>query len=120
MPISPRAGLDGSGWRSAVTVNPQRSYSIRACLLVSVTHRCTVLAPCALAQPTTASMTASPTPRRRACGRTNMPISSTTSGATRYPPPRAAGVTSGRNAMNEPSRVARRYHSSSPKAASLA
>jgi hypothetical protein len=27
MPISPRAGLEGSGWRSAVTVNPQRSYS---------------------------------------------------------------------------------------------
>src|SRR4029079_19611842 len=46
MPISPRAGLDGSGWRSAVTVNPQRSYSMRAPLLVSVTHRWTVLAPC--------------------------------------------------------------------------
>ena len=25
MPSSPRAGLEGSGWRSAVTVNPQRS-----------------------------------------------------------------------------------------------
>ena len=25
MPTSPRAGLEGSGWRSAVTVNPQRS-----------------------------------------------------------------------------------------------
>jgi len=31
-----------------------------------------------------------------------------------------AGLTSGRKAMNEPSRVARRCHSSSPKAASLA
>jgi nucleotidyltransferase/DNA polymerase involved in DNA repair len=120
MPISPRAGLDGSGWRSAVPVNPQRSYSMRACLLVSVTHRCTVLAPCALAQPAIASTSASPTPRPRACGRTNMPTSSTTPGAARYPPPRPAGVTSGRNAMNEPSRVARRCHSSSPKAASLA
>lgn len=25
MPISPRAGLEGSGWRSAVTEKPQRS-----------------------------------------------------------------------------------------------
>jgi len=120
MPISPRAGLEGSGWRSAVTVNPQRSYSMRAPLLVSVTHRWTVLAPCCVAQPATASMTASPTPRPRACGRTNMPTSSTTSGAARYPPPRPAGQTSGRNAMNEPSRTARWRHSSSPKAASLA
>ena len=120
MPISPRAGLEGSGWRSAVTVNPQRSYSRRACLLVSVTHRCTVLASCCLAQPATASMSASPTPRPRACGRTNMPISSTTSGDARYPPPRPAGLTSGRNAMNEPSRAARRCHSPAPKAASLA
>ena len=120
MPISPRAGLEGSGWRSAVTVNPQRSYSMRAPLLVSVTHRWTVLAPFCVAQPATASMTASPTPRPRACGRTNMPTSSTTSGAARYPPPRPAGQTSGRNAMNEPSRPARWRHSSSPKAASLA
>jgi nucleotidyltransferase/DNA polymerase involved in DNA repair len=120
MPISPRAGLEGSGWRSAVTVNPQRSYSRRARELVSVTHRWTVLAPCCLAQPATASMTASPTPRPRACGRMNMPTSSTTSGAARYPPPRPAGQTSGRNAMNEPSRLARWRHSSSPKAASLA
>ena len=65
MPSSPRAGLEGSGWRSAVTVNPQRSYSTRACLLVSVTHRWTVLAPRCLAQPATASMTAAPTPRPR-------------------------------------------------------
>jgi hypothetical protein len=106
MPISPRAGLEGSGWRSAVTVNPQRSYSRRARELVSVTHRWTVRAPCCLAQPATASMTASPTPRPRACGRTNMPITSTTSGAARYPPPRPTGQTSGRNAMNEPSRLA--------------
>ena len=41
--------MEGSGWRSAVTVNPQRSYSGRARELVSVTHRCTVLAPCCLA-----------------------------------------------------------------------
>jgi DNA polymerase-4 len=120
MPISPRAGLEGSGWRSVVTVNPQRSYSRRARELVSVTHRWTVLAPCCLAQPATASMTASLTPRPRARGRTNMPISSTTSGAARYPPPRPAGQTSGRNAMNEPSRLALWRHSSSPKAASLA
>ena len=112
MPISPRAGLEGSGWRSAVTVNPQRSYSRRARELVSVTHRCTVLAPCCPAHPATASMTASPTPRPRACGRTNMLTSSTTSGAARYPPPRPAGQTSGRNAMNDPSRPARRRHSS--------
>jgi DNA polymerase-4 len=120
MPISPSAGLEGSGWRSAVTVNPQRSYSRRAPVLVSVTHRWTMPAPCCLAQPATASMTASPTPRPRACGRTNMPISSMTSGAARYPPPRPAGQTSGRNAMNEPSRLALWRHSSSPKAASLA
>jgi DNA polymerase-4 len=120
MPSSPRAGLEGSGWRSAVAVNPQRSYSRRAGLLISVTHRCTVLAFCCLAHPATASMTASPTPRPRACGRTNMLTSSTTSGSARYPPPRPAGPTSGRNAMNEPSRLALRRHSSSPKAASLA
>src|SRR5207248_397764 len=30
MPISARAGLEGSGWRSAVARNPQRSYSRRA------------------------------------------------------------------------------------------
>ena len=112
MPISLRAGLEGSGWRSAVTVNPQRSYSRRALELVSVTHRWTVLAPCCPAQPATASMTASPTPRPRACGRTNMLTSSTTSGAARYPPPRPTGQTSGRNAMNDPSRPARRRHSS--------
>ena len=120
MPISPTAGFEGSGWRSAVAVNPHRSYSRRAGLLVSVTHRCTVLAPCCLAHPATASMTASPTPRPRACGRTNMLTSSTTSGAARYPPPRPAGPTSGKNAMNEPSRLALRHHSSSPKATSLA
>src|SRR5947207_1893277 len=120
MPISARAGLEGSGWRSAVAMNPQRSYSRRARELASVTHRWTVLAPCCLAQPATASTTASPTPRPRACGRTNMPISSTTSGSARYPLPRPAGQTSGRNAMNEPSRLARCRHSSSPKAVSLA
>src|SRR6266516_4265926 len=37
MPISPRAGLEGSGCRSAVTAKPQRSYSRRARELVSVT-----------------------------------------------------------------------------------
>ena len=120
MPSSLRAGLEGRGWRSAVTVNPQRSYSRRACWLVSVTHRWTVRAPCCVAQPATASMTASPTPRPRACGRTNMLTSSTTSGSARYPPPRPAGPTSGRNAMNEPSRLALRRHSFSPKAASPA
>jgi nucleotidyltransferase/DNA polymerase involved in DNA repair len=120
MPISMRAGSEGSGWRSSVAVNPHRSYSMRARLLVSVTHRCTAVASFWMAHPATASMTASPAPRPRACGRTNMAISSTTSGDARYPPPRPAGLTSGRNAMNEPSRVARRCHSSSAKATSLA
>src|SRR6266702_4917485 len=60
---------------------------MRACLLVSVTHRYTAVASFWMAQPATASMIASPTRRPRACGRTNMLISSTTSSPSRYPPP---------------------------------
>src|SRR6516165_7720390 len=55
MPISISAGLDGSGWRSAVGENPHRSYSRRAWSLFSATHRCTREMPRPRAQPITVS-----------------------------------------------------------------
>ena len=85
-----RAGLEGSGWRSAVTVNPERSYSRRhACWSRSPTGA-RRSRPAFGPQPVTASIRASPTPRPRACGRTNMEMSSTVAGhreVCRHPRP---------------------------------
>ena len=36
--------MEGTGWRSPVGANPQRSYSARAGAFVSVTHRRTCVA----------------------------------------------------------------------------